>query len=275
MVDLPAGFVRDPRTSSWLLDRLQFARRGHEFARGWQGASARTAGRSVGKTPNALAEFFESRRTGRGITKWRHYFDAYDRHLSKFVGREVRILEVGIYSGGSLEMWRHYFGPGCSVLGVDIEETCRLYENEWTRVLIGDQGDRRFWRRLKAEIPPVDIVVDDGGHAVEQQIVTLEEMLPHLRPGGVYLCEDTHGDFDRFVAYAQGLIGSLHAFEPAPEDIEFLEAGKGIASHATPFQSSVRSIHSYPFLTVIEMNDNPVERFICPKHGTEWQPFRA
>jgi SAM-dependent methyltransferase len=275
MADLPAAFLRDPRTSAWLLDRLPFARRGYDFAREWQVSPARRTEERRETAPNALEAFFDLRISGRGITKWRHYFDVYDRHLSKFVGREVRILEVGVFSGGSLEMWRHYLGARCFVLGVDIQAECRAYESEWARIIIGDQADRQFWRRMKSEIEPVDIVIDDGGHAVEQQIVTLEEMLPSLRPGGVYICEDTHGDFDRFVAFAQGLIASLHAFRPAPEDIEFLEAGHGIASHPTPFQKGVHSIHSYPFLTVIERNDRPVERFVAPKHGTDWQPFTA
>ena len=62
-------------------------------------------------------------------------------------------------------------------------------------VLIGDQADRTFWRRMIAHgtLPPLDIVIDDGGHTPDQQRVTLEELLPHIRPGGVYVCEDIHG----------------------------------------------------------------------------------
>jgi hypothetical protein len=59
------------------------------------------------------------------------------------------------------------------------------------KIFIGDEEDRKFWRRFKAEVPAVDIVIDDGGHQTQQQVVTLEELLPHLRPGGVYICEDS------------------------------------------------------------------------------------
>jgi hypothetical protein len=59
-------------------------------------------------------------------------------------GSEVNVLEVGVYGGGSLEMWRDYFGPKCMVFGVDIKEACKTYENEYTKILIGNQGDRRF-----------------------------------------------------------------------------------------------------------------------------------
>lgn len=261
----------------WLiLELLPFVQRGYDFARRWRGgASGSAPAPAEAERENALRVFFEARATGRGIMKWRHYFDAYDRHLSRFVGREVTILEVGIYSGGSLEMWRSYFGPRCRVVGVDIQDACRVYENDATRIFIGDQADRSFWRRLLADLPPVDVVIDDGGHAAEQQIVTLEETLPGLAPGGVFICEDTHGDFDRFQAYVRGLVASLNAFEPDASDLEFLRDGKGIASHPTAFQRDIRAIHSYPYLTVIEKRDAALEHLVCPKHGTEWQPFNG
>ena len=65
---------------------------------------------------NPLESYFDAHTTGPGIWKWRHYFDIYHRHFSKFVGKEVHILEIGIFSGGSLGMWKEYFGPQCRVL---------------------------------------------------------------------------------------------------------------------------------------------------------------
>jgi hypothetical protein len=56
------------------------------------------------KEQNRLTEFFDNRKSGQGIWKWRHYFDVYDRHFSKFRGQEVNIVEIGVFSGGSLEM---------------------------------------------------------------------------------------------------------------------------------------------------------------------------
>src|SRR6266851_3385960 len=129
-------------------------------------------------TSNRLRAFFNEHHTGRGIWKWDHYFDIYDRHFKNFRGRDVVIVEIGIYSGGSLEMWRDYFGANCRIIGVDIEPACKVYESNSVRVFIGDQADREFWKRLKQEVGTVDIVIDDGGHASQQQIITLEEMLP-------------------------------------------------------------------------------------------------
>src|SRR5204862_8306721 len=70
---------------------------------------------------NPLLAFFDARMTGRGIWKWRHYFEPYVRHLQKFKGKDAVLLEIGIYSGGSLEMWRDFFGEKLELYGVDIE----------------------------------------------------------------------------------------------------------------------------------------------------------
>ena len=220
--------------------------------------------------PNPLLKYFSDHREGRGIWKFNHYFETYERHFARFRGREVHILEIGIYSGGSLEMWQNYFGPRCKVYGVDIEPRCKAYETESVRVFIGDQADRGFWKRFKQEVPVLDIVIDDGGHLPEQQIVSLEELLPHLRPAGVYLCEDVTSAFNEFAAYVCGLAQDLNSayLESNPDNNERRSVYK-----TTPFQSAVGGMHLYPFLTVVERTPAPVSELVAPKHGSQWEPF--
>src|SRR5690349_20995738 len=169
-------------------------------------------GASCSADANPLRTYFDTLVEGPGVWKWLHYFDLYHRHLEKFVGRDMSLVEVGVYSGGSLGMWRHFFGPGCHIHGIDIEEACREYEGPGTTIHIGDQADRAFWARFRRAVPDVDVFIDDGGHEPEQQMVTLEEMLPHLRPGGVYVCEDVHGVGNGFAAFVQSLSDALNAF---------------------------------------------------------------
>jgi SAM-dependent methyltransferase len=218
---------------------------------------------------NPLWDYFQSHRDGRGIWKWEHYFDVYERHLAKFVGRAPHVVEIGVYSGGSLDMWHRYFGDGCRVSGIDIEEACRAYAGDHTSIVIGDQGDRAFWARFRAETPPVDILIDDGGHLPEQQRVTLEEMLPHLRPGGVYLCEDVHGEGNAHAAYVHKLADRLNGVSWAP----LADNEEGIGSDTSPLQRLLHSVHLYPFIVVIERAEHAGVSLRCPKHGTEWQPF--
>ncbi len=237
---------------------------GHVFARRWKRVDAAPSVGAEGDR-NPLRVFFEARTTGRGIWKWEHYFEIYHRHFAKFVGRDVHLVEIGIYSGGSLEMWKDYLGARSHIHGVDVEDATRVYDDGETRVHVGDQTDRAFWRQFRQDVPLLDIVVDDGGHTPEQQIVTLEELLPHLRPGGVLLCEDADGVHNEFIAYVAGLVNHLNTVDQKP--------GALLATNPTAFQQAVYSVHFYPYVVVIERTDAPVEQFAAPKHGTEWQPF--
>src|SRR5262245_16986865 len=151
---------------------------------------------------NPLGAYFERHRIGPGIWKWKHYFDIYHRHLSPFRDKTVSILEIGVYSGGGLSMWADYFGPKAMIYGVDIEPACQTYASDQIRISIGDQGDRAFWRGFKKTAPSLDVVIDDGSHMANDQVISFEELFPHLRAGGVYICEDIHQRRNPFMAYA-------------------------------------------------------------------------
>jgi SAM-dependent methyltransferase len=210
-------------------------------------------------------DFYGAVEDGPGIWKWEHYPEIYRRHFERFRGRDVHVVEVGIFGGGSLALWTRYFGPGCRIYGVDIDPACAVHEGGNVRVFIGDQADRDFWRRFKQAVPRVDILIDDGGHDPEQQIATFEEMLPHLSPGGVFLCEDVHGVFNGFALYANGLMQALNAAlwrktPPGPGEPELL-------CRTTGLQDMIQSVHAYPFVTVFEKQSHPRSQFAAPKLG--------
>src|SRR5262249_33026562 len=161
---------------------------------------------------NPLREFFERRKEGPGIYKWNHYFDIYERHFRKFRDQEVHVLEIGVYSGGSLDMWLDYFGPKATIYGVDIVPECRTYESDRGKGFIGDQADRLFWQKIRKNTPAFDVVIDDGGHQAEQQIVSFEELFAFMPQSGVYLCEDVHGGYNQFASYVHGLTHKLDDF---------------------------------------------------------------
>lgn len=207
-----------------------------------------------------LENFFDAHRSGPGIWKWRHYFDIYHRHLAKFRGRDVQFAEIGVFSGGSLQMWGSYFGSGSHIHGVDLDDATRAYQAGNVTIHVGDQEDREFWARFRRDVPLLDVIVDDGGHTPQQQRVTLEEMLPHLRAGGVYICEDIHSTDNEFTAYIAGLVDQMNAFD------------SGSPVRVSAFQSAVASIHAYPFVVVIEKHEHPPIHLISERRGSEWQP---
>jgi cephalosporin hydroxylase len=111
------------------------------------------------------------------IHKWNHYFEVYDRHFSKYRNKDIVILEIGVSHGGSLQMWKDYFGDKAKIYGIDINPQCKEFEEENIKIFIGSQSDRNFLREVKAQIPPIDILIDDGGHTMVQQILVMKNYL--------------------------------------------------------------------------------------------------
>jgi len=163
------------------------------------------------------------RHDGHEAHKWHHYLDLYDRHLGRFRGQAVHVLEIGIYRGGSLQVWKSYFGERAIIHGIDIDPACARLAEERVVPHIGDQADVDFLRQVMREMGRVDVVIDDGGHRAALQIATFEALYPLIDPNGVYVCEDTRTSYWRrygggyrrpgtFIEYAKALVEPLHVW---------------------------------------------------------------
>jgi hypothetical protein len=124
--------------------------------------------------------------TGRRVDKWRHYFEIYDRHFDRFRGKRIRVLEIGVDHGGSLQLWKRYFGQDALIVGLDIDPRCKAYEEPGISVQIGNQADIALLKSLGK----FDIVIDDGSHRLQDQLASFEALWPNTR--SVYLIEDCH-----------------------------------------------------------------------------------
>jgi cephalosporin hydroxylase len=201
---------------------------------------------------NDLERYFYGN-SGRVIDKWRHYFEVYDRHFAKYRGAPVHVVEIGVAGGGSLQMWKHYFGPQARIYGMDINPDCRAAADDQIEILIGSQEDRDFLRSVTRSVPKIDILIDDGGHTMNQQIVTFEELFPHVDSNGVYLCEDLHTSYwdewaggyrkpSTFIEYAKNFIDQINAWHSRnPEEL-------GVSD----FTRTAHSLHFYDSVLVIE-----------------------
>lgn len=139
--------------------------------------------------------FFSANKAGHVLDKWIHYFPIYTRHLTPYVGREVSVLEIGVYRGGSMRMWSHFFGPRARLVGVDIDPVAMISAGDRYSVVIADQADPEAMRKLAERHGPFDVIIDDGGHTMLQQITSVETLFPMLNDGGIYLVEDCHTSY--------------------------------------------------------------------------------
>jgi len=197
-----------------------------------------------------LEKYFRNNK-GRVIHKWLHYFEIYDRHFSRFRNKEIVLLEIGVSKGGSLQMWKDYFGGKAKIYGIDIDQRCKAFEEENIEIFIGSQSDRTFLNEVKSKIPKVDILIDDGGHTFEQQITSYEELFGHIKGDGVYLCEDLHTSYwdnfnggikreGTFIEYSKNFIDNINGYH----------SGK-----VSDFTKTVKSIHYYDSVLVVEKGE--------------------
>lgn len=187
----------------------------------------------------------------RVIHKWTHYFPVYERHLARFQGRSVTMLEIGCGEGGSLQMWKRYLGPYAQIVGVDIEPRCREFEEEQIKVRIGDQGNLEFLQDLVGEFGAFDIVLDDGSHRMHHMAASFEFLYPKTQKSGVYIVEDLHTCYweeyggglprqESFIERCKTLVDEMHA-----------DHSRG-AVHATEISKQTLSMHIYDSIVVFE-----------------------
>lgn len=133
--------------------------------------------------------------TGPIVHKWHHYIPIYDRYFSPFRASNIRFLEIGVSKGGSLRLWRQYFGADATIFGIDIDPECAAFDGKSGRVRIGSQDDPAFLQDVVAEMGGVDVVLDDGSHVMDHIRMSFATLFPALSVGGVYMIEDLHAAY--------------------------------------------------------------------------------
>jgi len=197
--------------------------------------------------------------------KFEHYFPLYEKHFQKYVGKSPKILEIGVFGGGSLELWKEYFGPGTKVVGVDINPHCKQYEDKDIEIIIGDQSDPTLWKHLSKN--EFDIVIDDGSHVCSHQISTLQMAYKCIKQEGTYWCEDVHtsywekfegglGRTTSFIEYTKLIIDVVNEHHsrlirrPGKKYID--NPGPKIDKNFVDTFNDVQGIHFYDSVVVID-----------------------
>ena len=120
------------------------------------------------------------------------YLDVYDPILAPWVGKEIRLLEIGIHKGGSLQLWRDYFRRG-AIIGIDIKLPEHFVPGERIQIFKGSQSDKQFLSEVANKAAPegFDIIIDDASHIGTLTKTAFWHLFDtHLKRGGLYVIED-------------------------------------------------------------------------------------
>lgn len=140
-----------------------------------------------------LAEIYKNH-TGKVSDKWTLYLREYDLLFSGFREDPVRILEIGVQNGGSLEIWSKYFRNAPIIVGCDINTNCEklTYDDTRIRVVIGDVNTDAVEKNILGHSKHFDLIIDDGSHNSGDIAKSFSRYFRHLNNGGLFVAEDLH-----------------------------------------------------------------------------------
>ena len=179
------------------------------------------------------------------------YFQVYEDLLSQYRNKPITFVEVGVLNGGSLFMWRNFFGPQARIIGLDFNPLAKRWEKDGFEIHIGSQSDPQFWAQFFDTVGMVDILLDDGGHTNEQQIVTTHQSIPFIKDGGLLIVEDVHASYFKdfgnpskysFINYAKLFIDGINARFPGVEVVQNM------------FRDAVYSAHFYDSIVAFSID---------------------
>ena len=198
------------------------------------------------------------------------YFQVYEELLSKYRNKKITFVEVGVLNGGSLFMWRDFFGPEARIIGVDFNPLAKRWEEDGFEIFIGSQSSPDFWRDFFSSIGMVDVLLDDGGHTNEQQIVPTHQSIPFIKDGGLLIVEDVHASYYKdfgnpskysFINYAKLFIDGINARFPGVEVVKNM------------FRDAVYSAHFYDSIVAFSVDRRKC--FVSSWTSNEGQTFEA
>ena len=245
--------------------------------------------RRLDQTPHCGFErFYKDNKKGPGIWKWHHYFHAYEREFGRHCGlggSPVKMIEIGVFSGGSMRMWRHCFGHNLELLvGIDIKNATKSWEAfgdepgsrpKNVHVEIGSQADAAVFSRIATKYPGgFDVISDDGSHVVEHMVASFKLAFGLLRPGGVYLIEDVTKE--NVHAVKELLLGGYRYEDTRADLFHALYHNPGAPCCAfTPnaVQRDIEYVTEYPMMLAVRKRAVPLAILEAAGMGTQWVPI--
>jgi hypothetical protein len=189
-------------------------------------------------------------RTGKVSDKWSAYFPVYERVLAPFRDAELSMLEIGVQNGGSLEVWSEFFPNAKVIVGCDVDQRCQQlrYEDPRIKLVIADVTSQAAEAQILGHSPTFDVVIDDGSHLSGHILHSFITFFPRLKPGGLFIVEDTHSLY--FTSFGGGILtrNSTQEFFKLLADLVNLEHWETEVRPETLFSTFLSPVHFPPYL---------------------------
>lgn len=130
-----------------------------------------------------------------------NYFElVYDRVLSPLKYQVKTFMEIGVFNGDSIMLWRDFF-ENAKIIGIEkfLENTLNAVGDvnlNRIKLLKFDCSLEEDLKKLSSLYSDVDIILDDASHKMLDQQLTFSYLFSSLKSGGVYIIEDLHTSFE-------------------------------------------------------------------------------
>jgi hypothetical protein len=193
-------------------------------------------------------------------SNYHNYTEFYSQYLSPLKEKPIKFLEIGIFRGASVKMWEKYF-PNADLHFIDITfQNVEYFSNRSHYHLCDQSNPDQLKQFIHSTGGDFDVILDDGGHTMVQQITSFCILFPHIKNGGIYIIEDLHTSYwssyggggpDSTVNFLKKLIDEVNYVGAKTARASHLNLCPAILSELNIYQKQIHSIHFYDSAAII------------------------
>ncbi len=189
------------------------------------------------KIMDKLALSLDPNRDSGKSSNWHNYTEIYSYYFKNIKNKPFKFLEIGINKGSGVRLWESYF-ENAELHFIDISLDHVNYFSDRSQYHIADQANPEQLLEVVRKVGgKFDIIIDDGGHTMTQQIVNFTTLFPYLNSGGMYIVEDlhtsywkSHGGNGSKEAPLAGPNTAIEFFKDLVDEVNFVGARTGESS---------------------------------------------
>jgi hypothetical protein len=194
-------------------------------------------------------------------SNFHNYTEVYCKYFNPIKEMPIKFLEIGIWKGFSVKLWENYF-KNAELHFMDITLNNVIYKSDRSYYHLIDQANADALEGfIQLFGGGFDVILDDGGHTMQQQIVSFQTLFPHVNSGGIYIIEDLHtsywpeyggGSHDRTtIAFLKNLIDEVNYVGNHTERANHRNLSQSVLDKLNLYQKQIESIHFYDSTAII------------------------
>ncbi len=190
-----------------------------------------------------------------------NYTEIYARYFAPFKEQPIKFLEIGINTGKSVKLWEDYF-KNAELHFIDITLQNVEYVSQRSYYHLADQASSydllKFIEKTGGDF---DVILDDGGHTMLQQIMSFKYLFPQVKSGGLYIIEDLNTSYWEAFGGGSHPKTTINFLKMLIDEVNFVGVRTGCASHLNIdpsikkdlnlYRTQIESIHFYDSVAII------------------------